>query len=550
MTSRGARAARKPARTLGSRSRDLLRPTRPVGPTIVGAILLSALAAVAYLRRVLHGGFLSDDWRQAALWQAHRSFTGFLSADYQAYPYRPGDVMGLSLLYRAFGMHAKGHLAFSILISVIVCILLAEILRSSGFAAGHAYTIGAIALVAPYAASVRLWAIMGAGVVGIALIEVAILVGLRARHAKRRRFLLSAAAAAVLVAGGMLTYEVAAAVIVASILLFLLLMSARRALALWGAMLLGLVVATLESSRARRGVGATEQTSVSVIPGNVRRISGAIPDTVAHALFPLDTPSGRIVLATIVVVALVGGLTAWRSPDAARRTSLTRWLLLLAGGSVEALAGWAVFAASTGSPYSPADPGIGNRVNFVSSLGLAVGAYAVGAIVVEVVGAAATIPFRVVNAAIVALGLLLVLVYTRDTRAEVATYQSSYASELAVIGWFQGALPKPLPAASFLLYGAPLQVAPGVPVFGSTWELAGALQILYRDPAITTVPVSPAAVVSCTPTELLVNGGDVARLPYGRTYVADYRDRTTTLIRDQAQCSAVTSAAPVSPWVG
>jgi hypothetical protein len=54
--------------------------------------------------------------------------------------------------------------------------------------------------------------------------------------------------------------------------------------------------------------------------------------------------------------------------------------------------------------------------------------------------------------------------------------------------------------------------APGVPVFGDSWDLGGALKLLYDDPAVGGYPVTSGAPIACNPRVVVVDARRARRV--------------------------------------
>jgi hypothetical protein len=54
-------------------------------------------------------------------------------------------------------------------------------------------------------------------------------------------------------------------------------------------------------------------------------------------------------------------------------------------------------------------------------------------------------------------------------------------------------------------------------VFHETWDLTGALRLLWRDYSLDAYPANNGRVIACRPGGTYVVRGGAIRLPYGRT---------------------------------
>jgi hypothetical protein len=93
-----------------------------------------------------------------------------------------------------------------------------------------------------------------------------------------------------------------------------------------------------------------------------------------------------------------------------------------------------------------------------------------------------------------------------------------------VLGALRSSMPPPPPGSTVIARGFDLFAAPGVPVFAATWDLNGAVKLLWNDKTLQGWPAPPGAL-RCTAAGTTLEGIGAIRAPapYGRAYIVDVR---------------------------
>jgi hypothetical protein len=98
-----------------------------------------------------------------------------------------------------------------------------------------------------------------------------------------------------------------------------------------------------------------------------------------------------------------------------------------------------------------------------------------------------------------------------------------------------------LPSGSTVLtFGVPAQAAPGVPIFGKSWDLGSALQVELDDAELRAYPIYQGLNLRCEAKGLVVaGGGDYGknRVHYGRLYFLDVPRASQERITGRAACA-------------
>ena len=84
---------------------------------------------------------------------------------------------------------------------------------------------------------------------------------------------------------------------------------------------------------------------------------------------------------------------------------------------------------------------------------------------------------------------------------------------------------------SLLLDGICPFVGPG-PVFESSWDLTGALQVLYNNPSLSADVIKPSIHIGDMAITTTIYNGLVSHYPYGRLLVYNVRQEEVWLLED------------------
>ncbi|HEV2945430.1 MAG TPA: hypothetical protein VGX26_09990, partial [Solirubrobacteraceae bacterium] len=213
------------------------------------------------------------------------------------------------------------------------------------------------------------------------------------------------------------------------------------------------------------------------------------------------------------------------------------------GGMAFAGIAWAVFIPA--DPwYSPLTAGVGNRVNVVAGIGLVAAIYGAAMLVGTLVACAVRAPARWSAVFGVIAALVLGAGYVRHIRADEAAWDRAARDEAIVLRAMRQQLPHPAESSVIFTFGHPNEVAPGVVVFTSSWDLNGAVKLLYHNSSLSAYPLLPGSAIVCGPRQIFPSGdgyGETFGKPYGLAYLVDIGSRRVVAPRNRAQCNAVTN---------
>jgi hypothetical protein len=498
--------------------------------TGVAAAFFALLALAVYGFHIAHGGFYADDWAHVATFRFADSPRYWSSFDHfqEVLGGRPLFALMLPVPQAVFGSATAAHLALAAGLGAIASTCFYGLLRTLGMARIDAGAVAALALLFPWSDSVRLWPTGSLIGISVCFFLLGLTIALRGLSRRGREGVTIHAAADVFFALSILTYESAAAAALLAGALYL--GRAPRAVAVrrWGAdvaVVLGTLAYSLATTTGARPV-AGPLDRVAEVPSFIREAAVVAASTM-EPFGSLGKAVQALVLMSALSVVGLSILRLWRGSD--RR--LREWLRWLTIGAVGVVCAYFMFL---GSNLRPLDPGIDNRINVFAGFGFCLLVYAL-------IACACRLAFRSERSATVAtftLTLLLASAYLIRVAGDQGDWRTAADRQRAVLtAMGDETLP---PASAVLGFGVPAQAAPGVPVFGKSWDLGGALRDELDDPRLRAYPVYARVRVRCRRDGLVVSGGGdygSARLGYDQLYFFDVPTTRRLRIAGSAACA-------------
>lgn len=506
---------------------------------LLASVIILVASFALYLSHIRHGSFYYDDWANAALttYPPHPGYGGALSEYFSLFGFRPLLAWYTPTLQEVLGMHEHLHIAWSVLLLCAMSCAFYLTLRTLGMERVHAVALAVLALVFPFSDSSTLWSQAASGhlVAMLYLLGlVAAIHGLRAKD--RRRALWWHTGSLVLYLAAVTTYELVATAALASVLIYVWQTSLRRALARFVAdvIVIGAALAWTTSHTAIDVVssGGGALSHVHLLANNGLTI-------IAQALEPFGNPPRLLVIAVALIVVAVG-LVAWQrsAHGSMRRVQLCRWLATAAAGVVFSYIAWAVFVPSN-VYYEPTTLGVGNRTNCLAVLGIVMVAYSLAMII----GSLSSQPSsrRPLLATCFALAVTVALgaAYVHRVRRDIHNWNKATRIQDQVFTAMRTTVPQPIPHATIYAYGFVNYPAPGVPSFAASWDLNGAVKILYHDGTLSGYPVFLSSAMVCAPRGMYPDqDGYSSRFgtPYGHAILVNVSGPSAAAPLNQAQC--------------
>ncbi len=528
---------------------------RVLDPRALGArevLLVAALLMLAafafYGRYVSDSGFFADDWANAAAYRFADPprLASSIATFHDILGGRPVLAVALAVPHALFGTHAWAHLALGIALAWLVAVLLHVVLRVLGAAFAPAFVAALLTLVFPLSDATRLWATAAVNNLAVVLYLAGLLVALQGLRGRGRNALLLHACALLLYLLSMLTYEVAAPAILLSGLLYRVCVPWRSVIPRW------LADGTLVAVAIAYSAAATGQVRrVTTVRGALQDVPSAARQA-GTAVAQAFVPSGaRPLLAVPLLLALFaafGAVVLLRKGGADARC--IRWWLMAQG--IAAIGVGAAHVVLLGSYLGPLSTGIGNRGNVFAALPVAVFVCATVILAGLVVAHLLARPRLVMG---VAGGLLVLILIGQSTvllRHE-DDYLAASQRQAAVLSSVRAGVPKPVPGALILTAGEDATVN-DVPVFDETWDLAGAISLLYGDRTVSGLPVVGDTRIACTTAAVRIMsrhqfGGEIAAgrvVPFGVVYLVNVPTGRTVRITDAASCEGARALLPTA----
>jgi hypothetical protein len=502
------------------------------------ALLLVAI--LIYLPHLLHGGLYSDDWADASgalhppggpgLVNGVEHFAQKISLA------RPMVVLLVPLKYIALGTHIKLLLALSIGLAVLVAMLAYAILRVLGMPWYHSLLVSALTLAYPWFDSTRVWET--ASLQSLALVFAfagfwLALIGLS------RRSLRLHTGAVLLYLLSVLTYEVTIPLIAAAGIIYVARDGWRVGRWRWGADL------AVVAAGALWNVAHTPK-SVSTLSGDLSHLREIVTqggELLARTLYPLGVqPHTSTVLVFLAAIFAVGTAVHLLTPSkrpAASGWGLSSWLLLGAAGLLTAALGWAMFIPAD-PYYTPSIFGVTNRVNGLAGFGLILLTYAAVGIVGSLCGRVAGRRLAIGAAVTLVLAVALGSAYVHVLERHIRLWRDAYAMEQDGLNRVREAFPRLPHGTTVFTSNYPANVTLGVPVFATTWDLNGMVQVTYADNTVRAYPITEELEIQCRPHGIVAKAGEELEhvAPYGRARLLDLSTGRHLTPRTQRQCVA------------
>jgi hypothetical protein len=409
----------------------------------------------------------------------------------------------------------------------------------------HAGAIAVLLLVFPAADSVRLWAGAAAGQLTVTFVMLGLVLAVLAFRREGRVALALHGASLLLYLASILLHESTLVLIGAAVLLYRAIAPWRASLTRWavdvGACALTVLTVTTRSSAAWPRQDLAGQLD------HARAISDQAVVLLTSVALPFGSGSWLAILPLLLVLLAAAYVVRRLDRDDPARSDLLRWLAIVGAGVVVVVAGYLIYVPAI-SYYVPAATGIANRMNVLPSVGYVLIAY--GVVVLACILAFRTFGNRraLVAGFAVAGALILCLGYLDRLVDDIRRFDRAYALGADVISGL-GAVPQPPSGTTIFSAGQPIEVEPGFPVFGNTWDLSGAVRVLYNDDSLTGLPYFPGTTLAChadglepvNPRYGTDGQGNAVRFrpPYGKVLFYDAPSRRYELVTSRRQCLTI-----------
>jgi hypothetical protein len=512
--------------------------------------LVVAASSAPYVARL---GFYSDDW---AFLGSLNSFGNFSNAgrsaafDFQQHIWqRPTQAVYSWLLFRFFHLDPTGYHVTNTVVVAAMVVLLYLALRELGLARVVALCVAAVYALLPNYSTDRFWFAAFGYPLTMAAYFLSLFANLRGiRSPLSARWRWKAIALLALAIGG-LGYEVVLPLFVINVVGLWLLSrrpppsgSTAPPAGARLALFLGSDVAALAGVVLYKAVAAA-QTGV---PANYPRYvlwltAGSVVTNLGT--YGIDLPRVAWWAArssswpAIVASVGVGVATLAYVLRASRNSEVSMfgygwWVKLAFAGIAGLFAGYSIFLVTARILFT--STGINNRVSIAGAVGSAVCLVAGIGLVARLAGRRAAWRAPI-------LAVLVAAVCFTGSLANGALADRwivAWHIQRAVLAELRSRLPPPPPGSTVILDGVCPYVGPAV-VFESNWDLAGALEIVYRDPTIRADVTTANLRIGRTGITTTLYGDHVAQYRYGRSLILyDAATATTRSLTDERTAQA------------
>jgi hypothetical protein len=502
-------------------------------------------------RQVADAGFYSDDW--AIQWEWHTyGFSEALSRQFDILGSKPLLAVLLIGSYEVLGTDPALFHLVAALLTLGCTVGFYFVMRGLHFPAGDAIPIALLALLFPWASSVRLWPTGSLNNFAVLLLFAGFLIALRGLRAEGPRGVLIHLAATACYVASILTYEVTTA-------LALFAWVAYAWLAGWRAALPRMALDVPAIAAAAIYTGENTNKHVESLAEQLRHLPDVArdgADVIAGALLPVSVPAdissaltAIAVGAALALLALAGLRSGARSqPDAAPGI---RWPVVALTALAALALCWVVYVPQ--AFYTPTFRGIEDRVNILAL-------YPAAVLVWAVMRAAGSLLSRNGYLLAVAGAIAVVIGYgIQDIRQQDHWLRSTELQPQVLAAVEQA---DPPDGAVVLVFDYPAETARGVPVMNVNYDLKPAAR-LRTSSGIDTYPVFKGSTIRCSPKGIaidylttplyqrisLTEEGTAKLQPYSNVVFVDVGRKRHELISSRAQCDRALTAYRPGPWL-
>lgn len=454
------------------------------------AIILVVVALLSVLPYASGLGFYSDDWEYLALLQnaPDHSLIGLVRTQYAFKAHlrmRPTQIVTQALLFKAFGLKARGYHIVNALVLASLAVFFYLVLREVGTEGDVAFAASAIYILLPNYSTDRFWFAAFSYLISMTLFLVGLYALLKAAEGPRYWRWTTAGLLALLVAMSGLETVIPLTV---SIPLGLWLKhqgrgmaelsgrigTARAWLLLSAPLVAAAAVVHYKAATARTaavpGAFYAVRLAVGSAAVNFGTYGVALPHTVGWALHHISRGGACLgaVIGTVVFLRIAREATLPRSGRF--------WRHLTAVGFAVFLLGTAIFLTTPRIEFWSL--GAANRVWLAASAGMALILVGASGLLAQRIGPGrrGRLAFAAVVSALCVSGFVI-------TSAVSTFWIAASRRQLQVLSDIQRSLPAVAPGTTVLIRDVCLYEGPAI-VFESPWDLTGALRLVYGTPDV------------------------------------------------------------------
>jgi hypothetical protein len=510
---------------------------------LVIGVLLSVVALALFARHAVDAGFYSDDWAYRTAWWTFDAQGGFSRAfdlfwNSTLLGGRPVLAAYLSVQQALFGDHQGWYLAWAIVLAVLLSASFYLFLRTVGIARLHAAVLSLLVLVFPASDSARIWAIISDAQVAMSACLLGAVLALWSLQRTGRAMVALRVGSLALFAISILTYELTTAAIAASAIVYRRRVPWRRALKA-GALDVALVAVLWVTVKRDAD---TERLGFSAAIDHGSEVAKQVVQLFISDVLALG--NDRLIAFVPIILLLAAAAVVYRRlPERDQvRDAVRHWLLVLAAAVAMVVAAYVIYAPAA-TFYLPLAPGLLNRTNAFGALPLVVAVYALGALAGVLLFRGLPGGPRLAGLFAVLAGIGLGIGYTVTLHRHVELWDSAYKRGQQTLSVIKGSVPKPSANSLLVAYGQPIEEAPGIPVWEHSWDLDGAVRLMWQDTTLKARPAFPGTTIECGRDNAGPRNpaaGSVYlptdTVPYGKLILVDTSTGRFSVPRSRRQC--------------
>jgi hypothetical protein len=546
------------SRLTGGRAATFVRRIA-IHERLIALLGATVLSAIAFAPRIQGGGLLVDDWALYSdiKFPTTQGFTSSLSALLSSAGSRVGAVPYWWAGFSILGTHTKLLMLLAAALAIPLALSVYVLLRELRFSATTSLAAMAITILAPSVETERLWFTPSGSQIALMLFFFGLTVALRAFAAPHERRLRLHICAWMLYVLSAAYAEVALPLLGVSILVYLTRAPFKRAFGRWTVDLPIVLVGYYATAAFVGEHKAFEKLPASEWGRHAHLIGEQALTIFTSTLVPFAEQP-----VTLVAIIVLAGATlfVWlkdRTQQSVTRRELARWAYTFFVCLAAMLAVYVTFVPAM-LYYEPLGPGLADHINIPTAAPLAVGVIAVimlaRAVLRALIARAHQPRLLPLATALAAMWFSVVAVdagkHVRHNAHIWATAASHDYHELHVL---ISTLTHPVDDATIYTFGEAGTVAPGMPVFFSSFELQNAIKIAYNRGDVSGFPVvKEDNTVACMPAGVTAEVGATklnAPSPYGRSYFFDIPSRRYQLLANQVSCQRALQSFHPGPYV-
>jgi hypothetical protein len=522
---------------------------------------IAAFAAVAavlglwlliVIRQIAGAGFYSDDW--AIQWEWHHyGFSEALSRQFDILGSKP--LLGVLLIgsYQVLGTDPARHHLVVALLTVGCTVGFYFLLRGLRFPPKDAVPIALLALLFPWASSVRLWPTGGLNNFAVLLLFAGFLIALRGLRVEGPRGILIHLAATACYVASILTYEVTTGIALFAWTAYAWLGGWRAALPRMALDIPAVAAAAIYTAENTNKPVYGLADQLRHVPDIAREGADLITGTLLPVTVPAEIPAAltATVLAGAVAVLVLAAVRSRHRERGIQTSPGIRWPAVALAALVALALCWAVFVPQ--AFYTPTFRGVEDRVNILALYPAAVLVWAVMRALGSLLPRNGYL-LAVLGATCVAIGYGI-----QDIRQQNQWLRSSELQPKVLAAVERADPPE---GAVVLVFDYPAETARGVPVLNQNYDLKPAARLVTSS-EIDTYPVFTGSTIRCSPKGVaidylatplydrisLTEEGTAKLQPYANVVFIDVGTGRHELIRSRAQCRQALSTYRPGSWL-